>query len=106
MCRRIVAWGTESHACDRNRWLKVGAGERYGRMSACCSGKAIAEPKFGRDGKPFYINGPYDDLGRVLRTLRRAVGKDARFGDLWNGLIPRWRRSHRATAGRDRRELA
>jgi len=31
--------------------------------------------RFGRDGKPFYINGPYDDPGKVLRTLRRAVGE-------------------------------
>jgi hypothetical protein len=35
--------------------------------------------RFGRDGKPFYINGPYDDPGKVLRTLRRAVGNDG-FG--------------------------
>ncbi|WP_329443938.1 hypothetical protein OG906_40800 (plasmid) [Streptomyces sp. NBC_01426] len=32
--------------------------------------------RFGRDGKPFYINGPYDDPGAIVRTLRRTVGDD------------------------------
>ncbi|MFI1184541.1 hypothetical protein ACH4UT_34125 [Streptomyces sp. NPDC020799] len=31
---------------------------------------------FGRDGKPFFVNGPYDDPEAVLQTLRRAVGDD------------------------------
>lgn len=31
---------------------------------------------FGKDGKPFYVNGPYDDPEAVIRTLRRAVGDD------------------------------
>lgn len=30
--------------------------------------------RFGRGGKPFYINGPYDNPDKVLRTLRRTVG--------------------------------
>jgi hypothetical protein len=30
---------------------------------------------FGRDGKPTYVSGPYDDPTHVLRTLRRAVGR-------------------------------
>jgi hypothetical protein len=30
--------------------------------------------RFGRDGKPFYVNGPYDDPEAVLATLRHAVG--------------------------------
>jgi hypothetical protein len=43
---------------------------------------ALGEPagpcpiRFGRDGKPFYVNGPYDDPETVVRTLRRAVGDD------------------------------
>ncbi len=32
--------------------------------------------RFGRDGKPFYVEGPYDDAVRNLRTLERSVGKD------------------------------
>lgn len=31
---------------------------------------------FGRDGKPNYLEGPYDDSRHVLRTLRRAVGRN------------------------------
>lgn len=34
---------------------------------------------FGRDGRPYYINGPDDDPDSVLRTLRRTVG-DGEFG--------------------------
>jgi hypothetical protein len=30
---------------------------------------------FGKDGKPFYIFGPYDDPGSVIRTLERSVGE-------------------------------
>lgn len=29
---------------------------------------------FGRDGQPFYMDGPHDDPGFVLRTLKRTVG--------------------------------
>jgi hypothetical protein len=32
--------------------------------------------RFGRDGKPFYVNGPYDDPEAIVRTLRNAVGDD------------------------------
>lgn len=31
---------------------------------------------FGRDGVPFYIQGPYDDADAVVRTLTRTVGAD------------------------------
>lgn len=29
---------------------------------------------FGKDGEPFYIQGPHDDPNRVMRTLNRSVG--------------------------------
>lgn len=32
--------------------------------------------EFGRNGKPFYIAGPYDDAQKILNTLTRTVGKD------------------------------
>lgn len=28
----------------------------------------------GKDGKPFFVNGPYDDVDRIRRTLDRTVG--------------------------------
>jgi hypothetical protein len=30
---------------------------------------------FGREGRPTYIQGPHDDAARVIKTLRRSVGK-------------------------------
>lgn len=32
-------------------------------------------PLGGDDGKPFFVNGPYDDIERILRVLNRKVGK-------------------------------
>lgn len=32
--------------------------------------------RFGREGRPLYANGPYDNTDRVLATLRRAVGDE------------------------------
>ena len=31
---------------------------------------------FGLDGKPFYIEGPYDDADRILQRLERAASRD------------------------------
>ncbi|MGP4099257.1 helix-turn-helix domain-containing protein [Nonomuraea sp. KM90] len=31
---------------------------------------------FGRDGRPFYVEGPGDDPAKVLRTLRRTLSDD------------------------------
>ncbi|MGB3791040.1 MAG: hypothetical protein WA949_23745 [Phormidesmis sp.] len=30
---------------------------------------------FGKDGKPLYVNGPYDNAEKVLKTLEKSVGK-------------------------------
>ncbi|MCC3420435.1 MAG: DNA-binding response regulator [Microcoleus sp. PH2017_01_SCD_O_A] len=30
--------------------------------------------KFGRDGKPYYIEGPYDNTTKIINTLRNSVG--------------------------------
>jgi hypothetical protein len=30
--------------------------------------------RFGRDGKPFYVSGPYDKPGAVVDTLEATVG--------------------------------
>lgn len=32
--------------------------------------------EFGKDGKPFYISGPYDDSQKILKTLEANVGAD------------------------------
>lgn len=31
--------------------------------------------QFGKDGKPFYISGPYDNADRVMRQLQRTAGE-------------------------------
>jgi hypothetical protein len=31
-------------------------------------------PVGGPEGKPLYVNGPYDDVDRIIATLRRTVG--------------------------------
>jgi hypothetical protein len=31
---------------------------------------------FGREGKPFYMQGPHDDSAKVLRVLRRTLAED------------------------------
>jgi hypothetical protein len=34
---------------------------------------------FGRDGKPLYISGPYDDARKVIKTLEKNVGEPPKF---------------------------
>jgi hypothetical protein len=31
---------------------------------------------FGREGRPFCVEGPYDDADRIMRTLQERVGVD------------------------------
>ena len=31
--------------------------------------------EFGKDGKPFYISGPYDNVNHILATLKRTAGE-------------------------------
>jgi hypothetical protein len=35
----------------------------------------LIDIEFGRDGKPCYINGPYDNVGKVISKLEASVGK-------------------------------
>lgn len=35
--------------------------------------------QFGKDGKPFYVQGPEDDVDRILATLKKTVG-EGNFG--------------------------
>jgi hypothetical protein len=30
--------------------------------------------EFGKDGKPFFVNGPYDNVNKIMEQLTRAVG--------------------------------
>ncbi len=42
-----------------------------GAMPEQCS---TPVPTGGPEGKPFFVNGPYDDVDRILAQLRRVVG--------------------------------
>ena len=47
--------------------------------------------RFGREGRPFYMDGPHDDPAYVLRTLEQAVGKGG-FGYVVEApYVPRFR---------------
>ncbi|MCU0568493.1 MAG: hypothetical protein MUF49_18095 [Oculatellaceae cyanobacterium Prado106] len=37
--------------------------------------KTLLPIEFGKDGKPFYISGPYDNPDRIIRTLEKHVGQ-------------------------------
>jgi hypothetical protein len=47
---------------------------------------------FGRDGRPFYFQGPYDDSASILRTLDRTVGRGqydyVLVNDVTTALVP------------------
>ena len=48
--------------------------------------------EFGKDGKPFYISGPYDNAGKIMAQLDAAVGEGnyvfiAGMGDLSNNMF-------------------
>ncbi len=44
-----------------------------GHLGSWCGPNSI---DFGLDGKPYYVEGPYDDADRILRQLERAAGRD------------------------------
>lgn len=37
--------------------------------------EGIDKIKFGRNGKPYFMSGPYDDTKKILATLRKNVGE-------------------------------
>jgi hypothetical protein len=34
------------------------------------------EVEFGKDGKPFFVSGPFDNVAKVMATLDKSVGRD------------------------------
>lgn len=44
-----------------------------GHLGSWCGPSAI---KFGRDGRPFFVEGPYDNGNHIVRQLERSVGRD------------------------------
>jgi hypothetical protein len=67
-----VVWGAVDYARElgfephEDLWSAAGHLERL---------QGPAAITFGKDGRPFYIQGPYDDSSRNLRTLEHSVGR-------------------------------
>jgi hypothetical protein len=57
--------GLRPHA-DFNQKAKAHLGEYKGSIKL----------EFGHEGKPFFISGPYDNVSKILNTLRQTVGED------------------------------
>jgi hypothetical protein len=53
--------------------------------------------RFGRDGEPFYVSGPYDDVEAIMQTLRRTAGRDSFHAD---GAFPKESRRRLFRRGR------
>lgn len=70
---RHLVWGAVEYArglgFDPHPDLRPAAGHLGSLDEPCAIG-------FGRDGKPFYLQSPYDDANRILRTLDRTTGRD------------------------------
>jgi hypothetical protein len=72
MARHLV-WG----AVDYARQLGFEPAPDFGpAASHLGSWEETSAITFGRDGAPFYVQGPYDNPNTVLRTLTGSVGKD------------------------------
>ncbi len=66
-------WGAVDYARQLGFQPAPDFGPAAGHLGSWDETSAIT---FGRDGVPFYVQGPYDNPNTVLGTLTRAVGKD------------------------------
>lgn len=66
-----LVFGAAGHACG----LGFDPAEDFEAAAAVLGEPAGSCPiGIGKDGEPFYVNGPYDDPEQVVRMLLRAVG--------------------------------
>ncbi|HVL98015.1 MAG TPA: hypothetical protein VM324_01840 [Egibacteraceae bacterium] len=73
---RHLVWGAVEYARGLGFAPHPDFGPAAGHLGALDAPSAIG---FGRHGRPFFMQGPYDDADRVLRTLREHVGEDFEF---------------------------
>jgi hypothetical protein len=73
---RHLVWGAVAYAGDLGFSPHPDFTPAAGHLGAL---DGPSEIRFGRNGKPFFMQGPFDDPGRVLRTLRARVGDDFEF---------------------------
>lgn len=70
---RHLVFGAVDYARGLGFEPAPGFGKAAGHLGPWTGPSAIG---FGRDGKPFYIQGPYDNAARIMRTLERSTGRD------------------------------
>ncbi len=57
-------------------FINSNANEIFGNIAA---GACPVKYTYGKDGKPYYINGPYEspaDIQRIINTLTKKCGAD------------------------------
>lgn len=69
---RHLVWGSIAAARRLGFEPDADFAPAAGHLGAWAEDSAIA---FGRDGVPFYVQGPYDDAAAIFRTLTESVGE-------------------------------
>jgi hypothetical protein len=67
-----LVWGAVAYARELGFEPARGFDAAAGHLGDLGEASAI---RFGRDGKPVFLQGPNDDAGRILSTLRGSVGE-------------------------------
>jgi hypothetical protein len=67
-----LVWGSIEYARGLGFEPAAGFEASAANLGPLAGERAI---QFGRDGKPFYVNGPHDDTASILRTLTATVGE-------------------------------
>jgi hypothetical protein len=70
---RHLVFGAADYARALGFEPPSGFGETADHLGAWTGPSAIG---FGRGGKPFYIQGPYDDAASIMSTLEHSTGRD------------------------------
>lgn len=70
---RHLVFGAVDYARGLGFEPAPGFGRTAGHLGPWAGPSAIS---FGRDGKPFYIQGPHDNAARIMRTLGHSTGRD------------------------------
>lgn len=69
---QAIVFGSEDYA----RKLGFEPHRDYAKSKPILGGRpnALTDLDFGRDGKPFYFDGPYDNPQKIIKTLEQSVG--------------------------------
>jgi hypothetical protein len=71
---QAVIWGAIDYA--RRLGIEPHADFEAAKVNLGARLENLAEIEFGRDGKPYYISGPYDSPDAVLAKLNASVGEE------------------------------